>query len=74
MYYGRYYKSELSLNRSGKLCAGIVLVLRIGATRRKLARVVVETVRASKLEVLGAVLNKSTFPIPERIYSKLKRW
>jgi capsular exopolysaccharide synthesis family protein len=55
----------------GKLCDGIVLVLEAGSTRRKAARMVVETLRRCKIEVLGAVLNKRTFPIPERIYSKL---
>jgi Mrp family chromosome partitioning ATPase len=31
----------------------------------------VENLRASKIPVLGAVLNKRTFPIPEKIYNRL---
>jgi capsular exopolysaccharide synthesis family protein len=55
----------------GKLCDGIALVLEAGSTRRKAARVVMRTLRALKIDVLGVVLNKRTFPIPERIYNKL---
>ncbi len=55
----------------GRLCDGIALVLEAGSTRRKAARVVMRTLRALKIDVLGVVLNKRTFPIPEKIYSKL---
>jgi Mrp family chromosome partitioning ATPase len=55
----------------GKLSDGIVLVLEAESTRREAARIVVETLRSSRIPVLGAVLNKRTFPIPERIYKKL---
>jgi capsular exopolysaccharide synthesis family protein len=55
----------------GKLCDGIVVVLEAGATRRKAARNAVQTLRSSRVQVLGAVLNKRTFPIPEGIYSRI---
>jgi capsular exopolysaccharide synthesis family protein len=55
----------------GKLCDGVVLVLEAGSTRRKAARAVVRNLRYSGIKILGAVLNKRTFPIPERIYNKL---
>ena len=31
----------------------------------------VENLRSSKIQILGAVLNKRTFPIPEGIYNRL---
>lgn len=55
----------------GKLSDGLVLILEAGSTRREVARIAIENVRASRVQVLGAVLNKRTFPIPERIYRKL---
>jgi receptor protein-tyrosine kinase len=55
----------------GKLCDGIVLVLEAGSTRRKAARAVVRNLRYSGIKILGAVLNKRTFPIPAKIYNKL---
>jgi capsular exopolysaccharide synthesis family protein len=55
----------------GKLSDGVVVVLEAESTRREAARVAVENLRASGIPVLGAVLNKRTFPIPERIYRRL---
>jgi succinoglycan biosynthesis transport protein ExoP len=55
----------------GQLSDGVVLVLEAESTRREAARMAVDNLRASKVQILGAVLNKRTFPIPEKIYSKL---
>jgi protein-tyrosine kinase len=55
----------------GQLCDGVVVVLEAGSTRRKAARHAVETLRSCRVQVLGAVLNKRTFPIPEKIYSRI---
>jgi len=55
----------------GQLSDGIVLVLEADSTRQEAALVAVENLRSSKIQILGAVLNKRTFPIPEKIYSKL---
>lgn len=55
----------------GRLCDGIVLVLEAGSTRRNAARAVVKSLRSSGVKILGAVLNKRTFPIPQRIYDWL---
>jgi capsular exopolysaccharide synthesis family protein len=55
----------------GKLCDGVVVVLEAGSTRRKAARNAVQTLKSSRVQVLGAVLNKRTFPIPEKIYNKI---
>jgi capsular exopolysaccharide synthesis family protein len=62
------YRDAIAL---GKLCDGLVLILEAGSTRRKAARVVMQNLRACKIGVLGVVLNKRTFPIPERIYRRL---
>lgn len=55
----------------GQISDGIVLVLEAESTRREAALVAAETLRSSKIPILGAVLNKRTFPIPEKIYSRL---
>jgi Mrp family chromosome partitioning ATPase len=55
----------------GQLSDGIVLVLEAESTRREAALVAVENLRSSKIQILGAVLNRRTFPIPEKIYSRL---
>jgi succinoglycan biosynthesis transport protein ExoP len=55
----------------GQLSDGIVLVLEAEYTRRDAARRSVEGLRSSSIQVLGAVLNKRAFPIPEKIYSRL---
>lgn len=50
---------------------GVVLVLEAESTRRKAALRVVEKLRISNVPILGAVLNKRIFPIPERIDGRL---
>jgi len=52
----------------GKLADGLVLIIEANATRREAASRVVQNLRASSVNVLGAVLNKRTFPIPESLY------
>jgi capsular exopolysaccharide synthesis family protein len=54
----------------GQLTDGLVLILEAGSTRKEAAQAAVSAVRASSIPILGAVLNKRTFPIPEKIY----RW
>jgi len=55
----------------GRLTDGLVLVLEANSTRKEAALRVMENLRAVQIEVLGAVLNKRTFPIPEWLYHKL---
>jgi Mrp family chromosome partitioning ATPase len=55
----------------GQLTDGFVLILEANSTRREAALGVVENLRASNIRILGAVLNKRTFPIPETLYNKL---
>jgi Mrp family chromosome partitioning ATPase len=55
----------------GQLANGVVLVIEADATRREAAAAVAENLRSAKVPILAAVLNKRTFPIPEKIYSWL---
>jgi capsular exopolysaccharide synthesis family protein len=52
----------------GQLTDGLVLVLEAGSTRREAAQIAATSLRASQIPILGAVLNKRTFPIPDKIY------
>lgn len=55
----------------GRLADGLVLVLEANSTRKEAALRVMENLRAAQIQVLGAVLNKRTFPIPESLYHRL---
>jgi Mrp family chromosome partitioning ATPase len=55
----------------GKLTDGLVMILEANSTRREVALAVSENLRAAGIKILGAVLNKRTFPIPERLYHLL---
>jgi Mrp family chromosome partitioning ATPase len=55
----------------GKLADGLVLILEANSTRREVAISMAESLRAAQVRILGAVLNKRTFPIPERLYNFL---
>lgn len=62
------YSDALAL---GKLSDGVVLVLEADSTRREAAAAAAENLRSAQVEILGAVLNKRTFPIPDMIYRRL---
>ena len=47
----------------GPLTDGLVLVLEANSTRREAAAKVTKNLRAAQIKILGAVLNKRTFPI-----------
>jgi len=55
----------------GQLADGLVLVLEANATRRETATKVTERLNATEVKILGAVLNKRTFPIPDSLYRRL---
>jgi capsular exopolysaccharide synthesis family protein len=55
----------------GHLSDGMVLVIEANSTRREAALLAVENLRSGRIPILGAVLNKRTFPIPEKVYSRL---
>jgi len=50
---------------------GVILVVDANATRRETARQAKESLEAAQIPVLGAVLNKRTYPIPDAIYRKI---
>ena len=56
--------------RLGEQSDGLVLVLEANSTRREVARRTKETLEAAKVNIVGAVLNNRTFPIPESIYRR----
>jgi Mrp family chromosome partitioning ATPase len=55
----------------GAASNGVVLVLKANSSRRETARNAVQELNAARVQVLGAVLNQRTFPIPEAIYKRL---
>jgi protein-tyrosine kinase len=55
----------------GQFADGIVLIVKANSTRRNAAREVREQIAASRIQVLGVVLDDRRFPIPEVIYSRL---
>lgn len=55
----------------GQLGDGIVLVVASNSTRRDPARVVKQKFDDAKVPILGAVLNKRTYPIPEAVYRRI---
>jgi len=55
----------------GQLSDGVVMVLEANSTRREAALRVADGLRAKQVRVLGAVLNKRTFPIPDSLYHRL---
>jgi len=55
----------------GQHSDGLVLVIEANTTRREAAQAVTENLRSANVPILAAVLNKRTFPIPEKIYSLL---
>jgi capsular exopolysaccharide synthesis family protein len=55
----------------GRLCDGVVLVLQSDSTRRDVARKTKEIFESASVPILGAVLNRRTFPIPQKLYDRL---
>ena len=55
----------------GKLLEGVVLVLEANSTRKEAALRVTANLRSMNIPVLGAVLNKRTFPIPGLLYNRI---
>jgi protein-tyrosine kinase len=55
----------------GGLSDGVVLIVEANSTRRDLASKLKIELQQANVTVLGAVLNNRTYPIPEKLYSKL---
>jgi len=55
----------------GQFSDGLVLILEANTTRRDATSRIAERLRAMQVNILGAVLNKRTFPIPDALYRRL---
>jgi Mrp family chromosome partitioning ATPase len=55
----------------GRVADGVVMVLQADSTRRESALKGLKSLREARIEVLGAVLNRRTFPIPDFVYRRL---
>jgi capsular exopolysaccharide synthesis family protein len=55
----------------GALVSGAVLVLQSDSTRRQAALSAKEAMESAGIRLLGAVLNKRTYPIPQALYDRL---
>lgn len=55
----------------GRVADGIVMVVGSDSTRRETARNAKTSLEMAQIPVLGAVLNRRTFPIPDAIYRKI---
>ncbi len=55
----------------GQAADGLALVVAEQGTREKSARHALKELNKANVRVLGAVLNKRTFPIPQKIYDRL---
>ncbi len=55
----------------GQLADGVVLVIGAHSTKREAAQKAKENLEAANVRILGAVLNRRTFPIPEMLYRRI---
>jgi Mrp family chromosome partitioning ATPase len=55
----------------GGLTAGVVLVIAANSTKRDTAMNSKMILEAANVPILGAILNRRTFPIPDQIYQYL---
>lgn len=55
----------------GRIAEGVVVVVQADSTRRESALKGLQALRESQIKVLGAVLNRRTFPIPGFVYRRL---
>ena len=55
----------------GRIADGVVMVMEANKTRRETAQTAKGILDAAGARLLGAVLNKRTFPIPKRLYRRL---
>jgi capsular exopolysaccharide synthesis family protein len=55
----------------GHLADGVILILQSAATRKEAARKAKESLADANVRLLGAVLNKRMYPIPQALYERL---
>jgi Mrp family chromosome partitioning ATPase len=64
-------KTALDASIFGRFADGVVLVLAANSTTRENAMNTKQALEAAQISFAGAVLNKRTYPIPEKIYQHL---
>jgi Mrp family chromosome partitioning ATPase len=62
---------EIEATFVGQLADGIVLIVEANRNRRETVRRAKERLESAQVQMLGAVLDQRTFPIPEKIYRRL---
>ena len=65
------FSHEAEATLIGQLTDGIVLIVEANQSRRDTVRRVKEQLDSAQVQILGAVLDQRTFPIPEKLYRKL---
>ncbi|MGH9773810.1 MAG: hypothetical protein ACRD50_02560 [Candidatus Acidiferrales bacterium] len=55
----------------GQMADGVVMVIGAHSTRREVAQRAKQIWEAANVRLLGAVLNRKRFPIPEKLYRKI---
>jgi len=55
----------------GQLADGVVLIVEANHNRRETVRHAKEQLESAKVQLIGAVLDQRTFPIPEKLYQRL---
>jgi Mrp family chromosome partitioning ATPase len=55
----------------GQVADGVILIVEWNTTRRETAQKAKDSLAASNVKILGAVVNNRTFPIPESLYRRL---
>lgn len=55
----------------GQLADGVVLIVEANHSRRETVRRAKEQLESAQVRLLGAVLDRRTFPIPEKLYRRL---
>jgi len=63
------YADALAL---GAMTDGVILVLESESTHRDAARRATENLRAARVRMIGAILNKRSYPIPQFIYRMMR--
>ncbi len=63
--------SETAAIRIAQLSDGVVLIVEANHSRRETVRRAKEQLESAQVQLLGAVLDQRTFPIPEKLYRRL---
>ena len=65
------FTRETESTLMGQLADGIVLIVEANQSRREAVLRIKERLENAQVQLLGAVLDQRTFPIPEFLYRKL---